>query len=205
MKGIIIIKSIFFIVICYALYHLFKYYYFKDNSTTQKTLIKNETHFAEDFKKVINRADIFKPNLNFTLSWKMKINNIPSNFIWNSSFQNNKPIILNGGCPNIYYNPSENKLLIQFTYLDTHMQPMFKDIYITEIKIQKWVHYVITVKGRQVNIFEDGELKYSYLLATIPIMPEASLEMGQKNNNFLGKVKDIVYYNYPLKMNEIPK
>jgi hypothetical protein len=204
MKGAIIIKSILFIVISYVSYRLLKYYYFIDNSLVQKTLLNNETHFVEEFKQVINRIDLFKPNLNFSLSWKMKINNIPSNFIWNSSFQKNKPIILNGGCPNIYYNPSQNKLLIQFKYLDTHMQPVFKDIFLKEIKVQKWSHFVIVVKGRQVNIFEDGELKYSYLLGTVPIMPEGSLEMGQKNNNFLGKVKNLVYYNYPLKMNEIP-
>jgi hypothetical protein len=204
MKGATIIKSILFIVISYVSYRLFKYYYFKDNSATQKTLIDNEIHFIEDLKMVVNRTDLFKPNLNFTLSWKMKINNIPSNFIWNSSFQKNKPIILNGGCPNIYYNPSQNKLLIQFTYLNTHMQPMFKDIYLKEIKVQKWIHFIVVVKSRQINIFEDGELKYSYLLETVPIMPEGSLEMGQKNNNFLGKIKELVYYNYPLKMNEIP-
>lgn len=196
------VKIIIFLILIYAIYYAYTYYR-SDKETTQKTLINKETQFIETYKTVINRGEIFKPNVNFTLSWNMKILNMPSNFVWNSSVRKNKPIVINGGCPDIYYNPFNNQLLIMFQFLDTHSMTMPKTITIKDVPVQSWVNYVLVVKGRQINFYMNGQLKHSHLLENVPMKQQGGLKFGEINNNFLGFVNNFVYYNYPLKMNEV--
>lgn len=203
MKGQMVVKAIAGIIAMYICYRIFMYYYYKDYSDTQKVLIDKPTHFIETFKKVINRSEIFKPNVNFSLSWKMKILNIPSNFAWNSSVRKNKPIALNGGCPDIFYNPHTNELIIIFELLDTHSMSVPKTIKIKDIPVQSWVNYALIVKGRQVMFYINGELKHSELMENVPTKQTGAFRFGTINNNFLGHVDNFVYYNYPLKMDEV--
>lgn len=197
-----VIKIIIIFIILCASYYVYLYYK-KDNIKNKKILIHNKTQFVETYKRVINRNEIFKPNINFTLSWDMKILNIPSNFNWKSSIRNNKPIVLNGGCPNIYYNAYNNQLIITFQFLDTHSMTIPKTIVLDNIPVQSWVNYSIIVKGRHVMIYMNNHLEKSYLLENIPIKQEGGLVFGAINNNFLGFINNFTYYNYPLKMNEI--
>ena len=133
----------------------------------------------------------------------MEVLNIPSNFIWKSSFTKNKPIIANGGSPNIYYNPSKNELVIKFEMLDTNNMPFYKDIIIKNIKLQSWHEYTLVAKGRNISFYIDKQLEYSYILPGVPILQKGGLKLGERNNNFLGKVANVIYYNYPLAMNQI--
>lgn len=191
----------FFIIAC-IIYIVFKYFLTR-TIETQKQLLPKETLFDETYTKHINRNDIFPPSNNFSISWKMKVLNIPSNFVWNSSFKKNKPIIINGGCPNIYYNPSNNNLIIRFEMMDTNLNTLHKNITIKDITPQAWVKYTISVKGRNVSFYINGKLVYGYMLSSVPIKQVGTFKMGEKNNNFLGKMQDVIYYNYPLKMKEI--
>ena len=196
------VKIIIILIVIYAVYYAYKYYN-NNNEETQKILINKETQFIETYKTVINRGEIFRPNVNFTLAWDMKILNMPSNFVWNSSVRKNKPIALNGGCPDIYYNAYENELQIMFHILDTHSMTIPKTISIKDVPVQSWVNFVLVVKGRQINFYINGELKQSHLLENVPLKQESGLRFGEINNNFLGFINNFVYYNYPLKMNQV--
>lgn len=198
----VIVKIVFSLVTLYFIYVIVKYYYNKNRIIVTKKILKQETIFSEKFVQMIDRVDIFKPNVQFSLSWKMRIPNIPSNFLWNTSFKENKPLILNGGCPNIYYKPSDNQLSIQFNMLDSQLENLYKEIFIKDMPVQSWVTMVIVVKSRMVQIYMNRELKYSIMLPTIPMKPEGSLQLGSVNHNFLGKMNDITYYNYAMNMDE---
>lgn len=202
MDTTIVIRIIAFIIIGYLIYYVVKHYFNKNNNN-QITLLDQITYFDESYSNSIKRTDIFPPNVNYSISWKMKVSNIPSNFIWKSSFTKSKPIIQNGGSPNIYYNPSDNTLIIKFELLDTNSAPFYKDIVIKNIKLQKWNSYVLVAKGRNISFYINGLLEYSYLLPAVPLIQKGNLKFGEKENNFLGKIANVVYYNYPLEMNQI--
>ena len=87
--------------------------------------------------------------------------------------------------------------------LDTHSMTFPKTIKITDIPVQSWVNYALVVKGRQVNFYINGELKHSQLMENVPLKQNGALRFGTINNNFLGHVNNFVYYNYPLKMDEV--
>lgn len=202
MEKSIVIKIIAFILFGYISYKVVKYYFNRENDS-ERTLINQVTDFDESYSQIINRNDIFEPSANFSISWTMKVLNIPSNFIWKSSYTKNKPIILNGGCPNIYYNPAKNIIIIKFEMLNTNNTSFYKDIIIKNIKVQMWNKYILTVKGRNIAFYINGNLEYSYLLPTVPLTQKGSLKLGEQENNFLGKVTEVIYYNYPLQMNQI--
>jgi len=201
-KGPLIVKIIIGLLISYIMYLVAKHYYYKYNVIEYKEFIKNETLFDEDYVSVVDRSEIFDPSVNFSISWKMKIANIPSNFLWNSSYDQGKPIIMNGGCPNIYYKPVDNILTFEFEMLDTQLQPLYKNIYLKDVPVQTWFTIVVVVESRRANIFLNGDLKYSYLLPTVPLKPKGQFKLGSINNNFLGKINNVVYYNYPMDINE---
>jgi hypothetical protein len=202
-KGPLIIKVIVASLVLYILYRITKHYHHKHNNIKYKTILKTETLFDEDYVSVVNRSDIFKPNVNFTISWKMRIANIPPNFLWKSSYKQSKPIILNGGCPDIYYKPDKNVIIIKYQMMDNKLNTVYKDLVIKNIPLQRWNNFVIILESRKVNIYMNNELQYSYHLPTVPMEPTGQFKMGSVNNNFLGKINNVVYHNYSLNMNEV--
>ena len=87
--------------------------------------------------------------------------------------------------------------------MDNKLNTVYKDLVIKNIPLQRWNNFVIILESRKVNIYMNNELQYSYHLPTVPMEPTGQFKMGSVNNNFLGKINNVVYHNYSLNMNEV--
>lgn len=201
MSSSIIIKIFIVCLIIYLAYRIYRHYH-PAQEATYKVLIDKPLTVDEDYKRVIKRTEIFEPKTNFSIGWHMKLYNISSNFLWKSSFRLSKPIIDNGGCPVIMYNPADHVLILKFHMIDNNFNTFDKEIRIKDLPVQAWFHILVTVENRFINIYLNGELKNSYKLSTIPTLPDGNLQIGQINNNFLGKLNNVTYYDYIVPMSE---
>jgi hypothetical protein len=196
-------KLAFFALIVYIGFKLSIFYYNKYNKPEYIILLDKDIELDNSYSKVIPREDIFPASINFSLLWKMKVRNIPSNYLWASSFSENKTIILNGGCPDIFYKPSDNNLEIRFELADTSGIPTYYSITYDEVLPQSWMSFAIIVETRYVSLYANNKLVKSVKLPSVPIKQKGPLRIGFTDNNFLGLIKDIQYYNRPLLLNEI--
>lgn len=199
----IIIKITVACLVIYLLYYAYRYYNPLSTVETSKTLVDKQILMDEDYHLTIKRSEIFDPNINMSLTWRMKIFNIPSNFLWKSSYRLEKLIFQNGNCFDVRYVPADNKLILRFNMINNNLENITKDLVIEDLPLQHWISIGLVVESRYVNLYLNGELKYSYKLPTVPVLPESNFEIGLHNNNFLGKVSNVVYHNKTLTMTEM--
>ena len=70
--------------------------------------------------------------------------------------------------------------------------------------LQKWLNIVVVFSSTKIQIFLDNELIISRKLKNPPIIKPRPLQIGEVNNNIQGKYGPIIYWGYPLDINEIP-
>lgn len=189
---------------CYMVYYGYSYYFNRDHRITESvTLIDKPEIFSENYSQIISRNDIFPPNIDFSISWKMKILNIPSNYLWASSFHNDKLIFRNGDCMDVFYNPANNLLKFKFNLIDSTNTNFIKEITLKDIPLQSWFQIYVVIESRYINLYMNKKLVKSYKLPTIPMLPKGDFQLGQVDKNFLGKIDEMVYHNYSVPMLEI--
>ena len=69
-----------------------------------------------------------------------------------------------------------------------------------DIDLQRWINITVSVNGRIVDVYYDGKLARSCVLADIPTAPATGLQsvvIGQKGG-FGGKMSGIQFFAYPL-------
>jgi hypothetical protein len=69
-----------------------------------------------------------------------------------------------------------------------------------DIDLQRWINITVSVNGRIVDVYYDGKLARSCVLADIPSAPATGLQsvvIGQKGG-FGGKMSGIQFFAYPL-------
>ena len=134
----------------------------------------------------------------FTLEFEIEIKNIPSNRLWQSSYDKLKPIMKFNYSPNVYYHPKDNYLDIVFNYQDNSYFENYKHIKISDIPIQRWNHIVIRCDNRDIVIYLNQEVVDVVKLPNVPKLKKRQIQLGEKNNNFLGKIKNLRYYDQPI-------
>ena len=204
------------LVILIAVYYI--YYYLPNKSNINKyrvDILSTETEFTNDYESqtqmanlITNRNTLYVPKLGYGLSfiWEMYIPNLGGNDKWQNSYNVLKPIITMNDSPQISYHPKKNYLSIILKYRDNPFRAQFAEIKFDNIKQQKWCKYILVIKDRTVQLYIDGALVSADFLPSLPVIYDinSDIVLGQKNNNFLGKIRNLNMIPYPLSYPEIP-
>lgn len=193
------------------------YYYLPGKSNKSKyqiNLLSTETVFDNNYENTIqiinmvqDRNTLYIPKLSYglTFTWEMYIPNLSGNDKWQHSFNILKPIIVINDSPQISYHPKKNYLSIIMKYRDNPFQAQFAEIKFDKIKQQKWSKYILVIDGRNIQLYVDGKIVLVQYLPSIPVIYDinSTIILGQKNNNFLGKIRNLNLYPYPFSFSEI--
>jgi len=177
-------------------------------------LLLDETEFKEDYTStnilsslVTDRKTLSIPGLGYgiSFSWEMNISNLAGNDKWNNSFNLLKPILKMNDSPQIGYHPKKNYLSIILKYRDNPFYVQFADFKYEDVKLQKWSKYILVINDRNVLLFVDGIPVFNKYLPSVPVIYDiqSKIILGQVNNNFLGKIRNLTLYPYPLTYTEI--
>jgi len=207
------IIALVFILIFIAVYY---YYILPRNSNIYKyaiPLLTDETVFDESFNKnliletlVSPRDTLYVPEIGYglTFAWEMYIPALSGNDKWQHNFNTLKPIITFGDTI-ISYHPKKNYLSISVKYRNNPFYVQFAEVKFNEMKLQCWLKYVILIDNRHIRLFIGGSLVSTKTLPSVVTIDDikTDIDLGQKNNNFLGKIKNLTLYPFPLSYNEI--
>ena len=206
------------VVILIILFGLFYYYYWIPNQSNiskyKINLITDEISFDETYTNTIslqtqvtNRKTLYIPKLGYGLSfvWDMYIPSLSGNDKWQTTYNRIKPIISMQDSPVIAYHPKKNYLSIVLKYRNNPFYAQFAEIKFEDIKLQKWVKYIIVIENRNISMYVDGILSSTKILPSIISIGDLNTDivLGEENNNFLGKIRNLTLYPYPLAYNEI--
>jgi hypothetical protein len=173
-----------------------------------------ETEFTEDYTNtfimsslITSRDTLYIPKLGYGLTfvWEMYIPSINSNEKWQHSYNIVKPIISMNDSPVIAYHPKKNYLSLNIKYRNNPFYAQYTEVKFNDIKLQKWSKYIIIIENRNIKFYIDGVLTSTKVMPSVIVTYDINSEivLGQKNNNFLGKIKNLTLYPYPLTYNEI--
>jgi hypothetical protein len=207
------IFSIIFIFLCIIFY----YFYLvpnKSNANKYKILLlENEQTFNEDYintiilETLVTRDTLYIPKLGYGLTfvWEMYIPSQGGNDKWQNSFNHLKPIITMGDSPIISYHPKKNYLSITVKYRNNPFYAQFAEIKFEDIKLQKWSKYILVIETRNIKLYVNGVLSSIKILPSVIAFSDIKSEiiLGQEQNNFLGKIKNLSLIPYPLSYDEI--
>ena len=205
----IIIAILFFVFLVILIFYN---RFYKEGKKNQITLIGGPTKFNENFEKSFQINELLQNRKNFmldnkghgiTLKWEMYIPNNSGSKHYNSSFNKLKNILTIGESPQIYYHPKKGYLSFIFKYLDNPFYSHYPEIKLENVPIQKWNKLVLIVDGRHVRVYLDGKLVKSITLPNILVLDFNELNVGKKNNNFLGLIKNMELYPYPMNQIEV--
>jgi len=206
------------ITILILLFSIFYYYYWspaQSNINKYKiTLLNDETLFDESYTNTIpmltqvtDRDTLYIPKLGYGLSfvWHMYIPSLGSNDKWQTSFNRIKPIISMADSPVISYHPKKNYLSIVLKYRNNPFYAQFAEIKFDTIKQQTWSKYIVIIENRTIKLYINNILSAIKILPSVPVIYDIQSEivLGDINNNFQGKVKNMALYPYPLSIDEL--
>ena len=205
----IIIAVLFFIFLVMIIFYN---RFYKEGSKKQITLVKGPKKFDEEFEKSFKINELLQNRKNFmldnkghgiTLKWEMYIPNNSGSKHYNSSFDKLKNILTIGESPQIYYHPKKGYLSFIFKYLDNPFYSHYPEIKLENVPIQTWNKLIMIVDGRHVRIYLGGNLVKSITLPNVLVLDFNELNVGKKNNNFLGLIKNMEIYPYPMNQIEV--
>ena len=212
----IITYVVIIVLILVVLYIVYYYFYLSSNNiTTYKIpLLTDETVFTEDYINniilstlVSPRITLYVPKLGYglTFSWDMYIPAKNGNDGWQNNYNYLKPIITFGDSPVISYHPKKNYLSMVVKYRNNPFYTQFTELKYTDIRLQKWSQYILVIENRNIRLFINGKLVLTKLLPSVIVIPELNTHvvLGETNNNFLGKIRNLTLYPYPLSFDEI--
>jgi hypothetical protein len=208
------IMIIIFILLCAAFYY---YYWIPRQLNTTKykiPILQNETLFNENYVNNINiatlittRDTLYVPKLGYGVSfvWDMYIPSQGGSDKWQNDFNHLKPIISMGDSPVISYHPKKNYLSIVVKYKNNPFYTQFGEVRFDDIKLQKWSNYIVVIENRNIKLYIDRVLVSTKILPSVISISDITSEiiLGEKNNNFLGKINNLSLYPYPLSYDDI--
>lgn len=207
-----------FIIIIIILFIIFYYYYWEPSQSNlvnyKISLLNDEKLFDDTFTQTLtintlvpNRKTLYVPQLGYGLTfvWDMYIPSLNGNDKWQTSFNHIKPIISMMDSPVISYHPKKNYLSIVLKYRNNPFYAQFAEVKFENIKPQNWSNYIVIIENRNIKLFINKKMVALKILPSVPVIYDIQSEiiLGDINNNFQGKVRNMVLYPYPLSMDEI--
>ena len=193
------------IVISISIFCMFLIYRILKKERIHTNVERDTLELTGDFSKKYPNSlfPVSSEGNKYTLAFFIYNNNYAENSSWDSGFIRPKGIISHYGSPNVYFITKSNTLRISIAYKDDLSNKKFYNFDIKKFKYQKWEHVVIVVENKYVSIYLNGVIIKATKLPNIPWIPQSSLFIGQKNNNFNGKIRDVEYINDSLKIHEV--
>ena len=107
--------------------------------------------------------------------------------------------------PVISYHPKKNYLSITVKYRNNPFYAQFAEVKFKDIKLQVWAKYVLVIENRNIKLYINGILVSTKILPSVIVITDIKSELilGQLNDNFLGKIKNLSLIPYPLSFDEI--
>jgi hypothetical protein len=207
-----------FIIIIIILFIIFYYYYWEPSQSNlvnyKLSLLNDETIFDDTFTQTINvntlvanRKTLYVPQLGYGLTfvWDMYIPTLNGNDKWQTSFNRIKPIISMMDSPVISYHPKKNYLSIVLKYRNNPFYAQFAEVKFENVKPQNWSNYIVIIENRNIKLFINKKMVAIKILPSVPVIYDiqSEISLGDINNNFQGKVRNMVLYPYPLSIDEI--
>jgi hypothetical protein len=196
---------------------LFFYYWLPGQTNIYKyniPLLTDETTFDESYEANIHletyittRKTLYVPKLGYGLSfvWEMYIPTINGNDKWNTNYNRLKPIISMEDSPVISYHPKKNYLSIVLKYRNNPFYAQYAEIKFDQIKPQRWSKYIVIIENTIIRLYIDGVLVSTKTLPSVPVIYDikSDIILGNTNNNFQGKIRNMTLYPYPLGYDEL--
>lgn len=212
---IFIIAATILLVVMLGLYYF--YYYLRRQGNVVKyqiPILTSEITLEETFSQttqianlVSNRNTLMVPKLGYgiTFTWEMYISNLAGNAAWENNYNIIKPIFSMQDSPQIGYNPKKNYLSVITKYRDNPFFAEFSEIKVSDLKLQKWCKYILAIFGRTIQVWIDGVIVKTEYLPSLPVFYDiqSAITIGKVNNNFKGKLRNLVMYPYPLSYTEL--
>jgi len=207
-----------FIIIIIILFSIFYYYYWTPSQSNivkyKISLLNDEIVFDDTFTQtlnmntlVANRKTLYVPQLGYGLSfvWDMYIPTLNGNDKWQTSFNRIKPIISMMDSPVISYHPKKNYISIVLKYRNNPFYAQFAEVKFENVKPQNWSNYIVIIENRNIKLFINKKLVALKILPSVPVVYDIQSEivLGDINNNFQGKVRNMALYPYPLSIDEV--
>jgi hypothetical protein len=195
---------------------IYFFFYYKSNPISKYELkfLSTETTFDENYESVkkletmiTDRKSLLIPSMGYGLTfvWEMYIPAMGGNDKWQSSYNRLKPIISMNDSPVIAYHPKKNYISVVLKYRDNPFYAQFAEVKFENVKVQGWNKYIIIIENRAVKIYINGALISTKILPSLPVIYDMNSEvvLGEKNNNFLGKVREVSMYPFPIPFDQI--
>jgi len=212
----IIVFIVFIIIVLCGLYYI---QHLNSNNRLNKSdlelindevLLNNKFYLSNTIYKLSKRDRLTVPNERNTIiiSWHMHLPNIGGEFYWSSNYTKDKPIIRIGRSPHVYFNVKENKLKIICNYQYSPFANQYPIIEVPDINLQKWSVYTIFIQNTKVKVYIDGVLVLSRKLdkaIEIDDYKSSEIQIGEVNNNILGKIKNMKLHFTELSHDELSK
>ena len=173
------------ILAVYIAYKMYKKY------IDTKIVIREE---PEDAKKLLS-----VPNDKMYLSQPLKGLSFSTSFWifvkdWNYKFMQEKTVFNKGGFKLLLGNRM-NDLYMEMPVLNSYFP---EKILLKDVPLQKWLHIVITLENRYLDMWVNGELYASRHLENLPKIMEQKPMLFAENGGFSGYISRIYHYEDPL-------
>jgi hypothetical protein len=108
------------------------------------------------------------------------------------------PVAVGGMNPGVYLYPETNNLLVSIA---TYNNPK-EQVSVSNIPLQKWVHLTVVLNNRTVDVYVNGKLERSKVLAGVPKLNADKVSVAP-NQGFFGKISRLQYFARSLKPDEV--
>jgi hypothetical protein len=150
----------------------------------------NNSNFSKNFVK-----DLSNNNYNYSLSFWLYLN--PT-----STMKGKDKIIEYGNRPSMYFNHGANELTLEMINQPDNTQIVLYRS--SNILFQRWNHIVINNNYGEVDLFINSNLVGNYKNAvSYSISRDELLQVGSTENNDIGGIAYMYYYESPLSLKEI--
>ena len=176
--------------------------YVNDIIKTQKTLMSlyektmlylatmNNSNFSKNFVK-----DLSNNNYNYSLSFWIYLNPTPT-------MSGRDTIIQYGNRPSMYFNHATNELTLEIINQPENVPVVLYRS--SDILYQRWNHVVINNNYGEVDLFINSNLVGNYKnTISYSIEKNELLQVGSKDNNDIGGIAYVYYYESPLSLKDI--
>lgn len=200
-------NTLIFLITILILLVLTPYIYYKIiTRSSQKISIQEDevildNEFSQKYPSTL--FPVSQVGTRYTLAFSLYANNYTESSVWGDRFNKPKGILTRYGAPNVFMIPKTNTLRVSVIYKNKLNIKESYDFEIKDFKYQRWEHVTLTVNDRDASLYLNGKLIKGVKLPNVPWIPIKPMIIGQKNNNFNGKIKNVVYVNDALMINEV--
>ena len=168
-----------------------------------KTIIMDPTYSKKYLSNDIPLPNIEKGDeLGVSIGFKIYLENAMENEKWGNRFDQLKPII--NFFPSIHYHPLENYFEFGVEIKDNIQMSSYQTVKFNNPPLQKWLKIIAIFNSTKIQIYLDKQLIISKKLNNPPIFTARTLQICEENNNFKGQLGPIIYWPYPLDLNDVP-